>query len=62
MSEVNDKKVISFYEKYLRDDEDDLNDFMEPNKVNISSKMGYLSSVDDARERLEKIFKGIKES
>jgi hypothetical protein len=62
MSEVNDKKVISFYEKYLRDDEDDLNDFMEPNKVNISSKMGYLSSVDDARKRLEKIFKGIKES
>ena len=62
MSEVNDKKVIGFYEKYLRDDEDDLNDFMEPNKVNISSKMGYLSSVDDARKRLEKIFKGIKES
>ena len=62
MSEVNDKKVIEFYEKYLRDDEDDRDEFMEPNKVNISKKMGYISSVDEARKKLERIFKGIKES
>ena len=62
MSEVSDKKVIGFYEKYLKDDEDDLEDFMEPNKVNISNKMGYVSSVDEARKKLERIFKGIKES
>ena len=62
ISEVSDKKVIGFYEKYLKDDEDDLEDFMEPNKVNISNKMGYVSSVDEARKKLERIFKGIKES
>ena len=62
MSEVSDKKVIGFYEKYLEDDDDD--DFIssEPNKVKISDKMGYVSSVDEARKRLERIFKGIKES
>ena len=63
MSEVNDKKIIGFYEKYLRDDDDDdYDDYMEPNKVNISKKMGYISSVDEARKKLERIFKGIKES
>jgi len=62
MSEVNDKKVIGFYEKYLRDEDDDASEFAEPNKVNISNKMGYVSSVDEARKKLERIFKGIKES
>jgi len=62
MSEVNDKKVIGFYEKYLRDEDDDASEFSEPNKVNISNKMGYVSSVDEARKKLERIFKGIKES
>ena len=62
MSEVSDKKVIGFYEKYLEDDDDD--DFItnEPNKVKISGKMGYVSSVDEARKKLERIFKGIIES
>ena len=60
MSEVNDKKVIGFYEKYLEEDDED--DFIEPGKVKISGKMGYVSSVDEARKRLERIFKGIKES
>ena len=63
MSEVNDKKVIGFYEKYLKEDEDDdMDDFVEPGKVKISNKMGYVSSVDEARKKLERIFKGIKES
>ena len=63
MSEVSDKKVIGFYEKYLEDEEDEDDDgFIEPNKVKISDKMGYVSSVDEARKKLERIFKGIKES
>ena len=61
MSEVDDKKVIGFYEKYLEEDDDD-DGFIEPGKVKISNKMGYVSSVDEARKRLERIFKGIKES
>ena len=62
MSEVSDKKVIGFYEKYLEDEDDDSDGFVEPGKVKISGKMGYVSSVDEARKRLERIFKGIKES
>jgi len=58
MSEINDKKVIGFYEKYLRDEDGNSN---EPNKVDISDKMGYIGSVDDSRKRLERIFKGFKE-
>ena len=62
MREVNDKKVIGFYEKYLEEDDEDDGGFVEPGKVKISGKMGYVSSVDEARKRLERIFKGIKES
>jgi len=64
MSEVSDKKIISFYEKYLEEDGEEDNDDItsEPNKVKISDKMGYVTSVDKARKFLEKIYKGIKES
>ena len=62
MSEVSDKKIISFYEKYLEEDEDDDEVISEPNKVKISDKMGYVTSVDKARKFLERIYKGIKES
>ena len=50
--------------KYERVEEhiEDMDDFVEPGKVKISNKMGYVSSVDEARKRLERIFKGIKES
>ena len=63
MSEVSDKKIISFYEKYLEEDEEDDDGVIsEPNKVKISDKMGYVTSVDKARKFLERIYKGIKES
>ena len=63
MSEVSDKKIISFYEKYLEEDEEDDDEVIsEPNKVKISDKMGYVTSVDKARKFLERIYKGIKES
>ena len=57
MTEINDKMTISFYKKYLSDDFDHAD-----GKVKITNKMGYISSVDDARKSLERIFKDIKES
>ena len=35
---------------------------MMSGKVKLSDKMGYLSSVDEARKKLEDIFKDHKES
>ena len=58
MTETKNKRMIDIYNNYIEDDSTD-----EPGgHVRPSSKMGYLSSVEDARKRLERIFKGIKES
>lgn len=60
MTEVKDDMVINFYKKYLNDETDLPID--ASGKVKISNKMGYISSVEDARKNLEKIFKDLKES
>ena len=59
MTEVKDENTIELYERYLNDDH---HDFEIDGKVKISDKMGFISTVEDARKKLEKIFKGIKES
>ena len=54
MTESNDKKLINVYNHYLNE-EDPIykeNGLMKPN-----SEMGYISSVEDARKKLEKTFK-----
>ena len=54
MSEVTDKQMIKFYNRYL--DEDDI-DIEVDGKVSLNDKMGLLTTVDDARKSLENIFK-----
>ena len=54
MTEIKDKNTIDFYERYLRDDDVDIE---VDGKVNISDKMGFISTVEDARESLEKLFR-----
>tara|TARA_Y100000766_G_scaffold241516_1_gene219451 strand:+ start:284 stop:697 length:414 start_codon:yes stop_codon:yes gene_type:complete len=54
MSEVKDKQIIDFYERYLNDDDVDIE---LDGKVRISDQMGYVSTVEDARKKLEDIFK-----
>ena len=67
MTETNDKKLIQVYKHYI-DDIDSENDSMtldmykSGGKVNISNKMGYISSVEEARNSLEKIFNINKEN
>jgi hypothetical protein len=61
MTETKDKKLIEIYNEFIKDD-DTLESYTLGGSVKPSTKMGYISSVEDARSNLEKIFKGIKES
>ncbi len=65
MTEVKDKNVIKMYNRYLEDDDNDIDLFLSDShdyKRELTDKMGFISTVDDARKNLERIFKGIKES
>ena len=62
MTETKDSKVIDVYNTYINDEDDDIELYRSSGEVKVSNKMGYISSVEDAREKLEKIFKGLKES
>jgi hypothetical protein len=54
MTEVKNQKTIDFYERYLNDEDVDIE---VDGKVNISDKMGFISTVEDARKSLEKLFR-----
>jgi hypothetical protein len=65
MTEISDDNMIHFYEKYINDNEEEEVQVITKNKtgkVNISKNMGFISTVEDAREKLEEIFKNNKES
>ena len=65
MTETNDKKLINVYDNYINNEQSiDIyeNNFLNENKVKISNKMGYITSVEEARKRLEDLFKDSKES
>jgi len=61
MTETKDKRLINIYNDYI-EDEDTIDVYNPSGKVKPSSKMGYISSVEDARKKLENLFKDIKES
>ena len=61
MTETTDKRLLDIYNNYIEDD-DSIDVYNPSSQVKPSSKMGYLSSVEDARKSLERIFKGFKES
>ena len=66
MTEITDKKIIDVYDNYVAEESFNGINFDQRNSqegsVKLSEKMGYISSVEDARKNLERIFKGIKES
>ena len=67
MTETHDKKLIQVYKHYITDIESEedtttLDMYKSGGKVDISNKMGYISSVEEARDSLEKIFKINKEN
>ena len=58
MSESKDKKLISIYENYIEDSEEEIIDiYRSSGKVKLTNKMGYVSSVEDARKKFEVLFK-----
>ncbi len=55
ISEVNDKKILNIYNKFLEGN--GKSNKVNKNKKNkLSGRMGYLSSIADARIILEKIY------
>ena len=63
MTESTNEKLIEIYNNYISDDEFEI-EMESQGKVKPDSKMGYLSTVEDARKSLETLYKlkDIKES
>ena len=63
ISEVKDKMIISMYQAYCDEGDFDFGTFvdesMKTDKRNqeVTKKMGYISTVEDARKKLEDLFK-----
>jgi hypothetical protein len=53
ITEVDDEDLIHIHQKYVREKN------KKSNKSELTSKMGYLSSIADARITLEKLYKSI---
>ena len=53
MTEVSDKQMIDFYERYLNDDDLDM-EF--DNRVKLNTNLGLISTVEEARKKLEEIY------
>ena len=54
MTETTDKKLIEIYNHYLTSDTIEI--YKPSGKVDISNEMGYVSTVEDARHKLENLF------
>jgi hypothetical protein len=63
MTETKDKNLIEIYNNYIEDN-DSIEVHTPSGKVKPSSKMGYVSSVEEARKSLENLYnlKDTKES
>tara|TARA_B100001250_G_C19476558_1_gene646839 strand:- start:288 stop:701 length:414 start_codon:yes stop_codon:yes gene_type:complete len=53
MSEVTDEQTIEFYTRYINDDDVDIE---LDGKVKVTDKMGYITTVDNARSHLENLY------
>lgn len=58
MTETTDQKLIKLYCNYIENGA--VSESLQPEGcIKPSSKMGYISSVEEARKKLERIFKGL---
>jgi hypothetical protein len=60
MTECKDKRMIEIYNNYLT--EDSMDAYNLKGEVKVSSDMGYISSVEESRKKLEILYNNIKES
>ena len=61
MSESKDQKLIDIYNHYISGEEEELKVKEPDGSIKPDSRMGYISSVEDARKNLEHLF-NIKEN
>ncbi len=57
MTETTDQKLIEIYKNYVYEENDSIDVYQPSGQVKPSPKMGYISSVEDARKKLEKLYK-----
>ena len=59
MTEIKDQKVTKIYERYVEEESSDfdVNKLQAGGEVKPDQKMGYVSSVEDARKKLEEVWK-----
>ena len=63
MSEVKDKMITSMYQAYCEEGDFDFGTFVDESMKTdkrtheVTKKMGYISTVEDARRKLEDLFK-----
>ena len=62
MTEITEKKIIQFYNNYLNDEQDDDIEGDQllgssSNQSEVTKKMGYVTTVEDARKMLENLYK-----
>ena len=63
MSEVKDKMIISMYQTYCEEGDFDFGTFVDDTiktderNQEVTRKMGYIANVEDARRKLEDLFK-----
>jgi len=61
MTETSDPKIIAIYKRFLLEEEgggETIKFNNSQGKVEVSSEMGYVSNVEEARELFEKLFNG----
>ena len=58
MSECKDDKIIAIYNNYITNElSDDIEIYNPSGQVKPDSKMGFVSTVEDARKKFEQLFK-----
>jgi len=60
MTESKDKKLIEIYNKYIEGEGDET--IEDSNQVDISTTIGYVSSVEEARKSLENLYNNIEDT
>jgi hypothetical protein len=57
MTEVKDESMIELYNSYLEEDSTEDLSNLSSHQTKITNKMGYVSTVEEAREMLENLYK-----
>jgi len=57
MTEVKDESMIEFYNSYLEEDSTDDLSYPSSHKTKLTNKMGYVTTVEEARAMLENLYK-----